>query len=200
MTNARPKSLTIVAALLVLLALLSTTTTLVNQLGIGRRQPGAFNGAGPAGGAGGNFQQGGGANFQGGGAAGGGGNFQGGGAAGGAGGNFQGRGGGNNIFTLFRNTGINFRVIGYVTLGLTILGIVLALLSAYGVWKQKRWGLNLGMLIALLFLLGALPGLFSLGGRNINILRTSTTILTLLASVPVLVYGVLPSVRDSVTK
>ena len=181
MLTARPKSSTIVAILLVVLALLSTTSTISNRLGVGRRQPGA---------AGGNLQgaAGGGGNFQGG--AGGGGNFQGGGA--------QGRGG-NNIFSLFRTTGINFQVIGNFTLGLTILGIVLALLSAFGVWKQKRWGLNLGMLIAFLFLVSAAPGLLSLGGRNINWLRTSITILTVIASVPVLIYGILPSVRDSLS-
>ena len=185
MQTARPKSLTIVAVLLVVLALLSTTSTISSRLNVGRRQPGAFTGAGAAGG-----------NAQGGtGTGGGGGNFQ-----GGAGGNFAGRGGNaGGVFGLFRSSGINFQVIGYVNLGLTILGIVLALLSAFGVWKQKRWGLNLGMLIAVLFLLGAAPGLFTLGGRNFNLLRSSITILTLVASVPVLVYGILPSVRDSVS-
>lgn len=185
MSTARPKSLTIVAVLLVILALLSTTSTLSNRLGVGRRQPGAFTANGAAGG-----------NFQGG-ANNGGGNFQGGNGTGG-GGNFQGRGG-NNIFSLFRTTGINFQVIGYISLGLTILGILLALLSAFGVWKQKRWGLNLGMLLALLFLIGAVPALFTLGGRNINILRSSITILTVVAATPILVYGILPSVRDSVS-
>ena len=185
MQTARPKSLTIVAVLLVVLALLSTTSTISSRLNVGRRPPGTFTGAGAAGG-----------NAQGGnGTGGGGGNFQ-----GGAGGNFAGRGGNaGGVFGLFRSSGINFQVIGYVTLGLTILGIVLALLSAFGVWKQKRWGLNLGMLIAVLFLLGAAPGLFTLGGRNFNLLRSSITILTLVASVPVLVYGILPSVRDSVS-
>jgi hypothetical protein len=186
--------LTIVAILLVVLALLSTTSTVTSLLNVGRRPPGAFNGNGAAGG---NFQQG---NN---GAAGG--NFQGGADANGgtraAGGNFQGgnRAGGTNIFSLLRNTGINFQVIGYVSQGLTILGILLALLCAYGVWKQKRWGLNWGMVLALIFLIGAAPALFSLGGRNINWLRTATTILTVVATLPILVYGILPSVRDFVS-
>jgi len=90
-------------------------------------------------------------------------------------------------------------VIGYITQGLAILGILLALLSAFGVWKQKRWGLNLGMLIAILFLLAAAPALFSLGGRNINWLRTTTNILTVAASLPILVYGISPSVHDFVS-
>jgi hypothetical protein len=188
MFNEKPRSLVIVAALLVLLALLSTTSTLNNYFGFTRRQPGAFTANGAAGG---NFQ---GGNNNGTGNAQGGNNNR----TGGAGGNFQGRGG-NNIFSLFRTSGINFQVIGYVSQGLTILGILLALLSAFGVWKQKKWGLNLGMVIALLFLIGAAPGLFTLGGRNINWLRTTITILSVLASVPVLVYGILPSVRDSVS-
>jgi hypothetical protein len=177
MSTAKPKSILIVAGLLILLALLSTTSILTNRLGFARvRQPGAFNG--------GNFQGGNGNN----------GNFQGG---NGNNGNFQNRGGNNALGSVFRLLGPSFI---YISTGFTILGIVLALLSAYGVWKQKKWGMNLGIVIALLFLIGALPGLFAFGGRNINILRTSITILSLIASVPILVLGILPSVRDSLTK
>lgn len=179
MSTTRSKSIVFIVIALVVLALISTTSTLTNRIALTRtRQPGAA----------GNFQ--GGTNN--------GGNFQNNNNNNGGGGNFQGRGGGFNAFTLFRTAGINPQVIGYFTTGITILGIVLALLSAYGVWKQKRWGLNLGMVIALLFLVGALPGLFTLGGRNINWLRTSLNILSLVASVPVLVLGILPSVRDEV--
>jgi hypothetical protein len=186
MLAAKPKPILIIAGLLVVLALLSGTSALTSRIGVATRvrQPGA---------AGSNTQ---GGNFQGGNNNNGG-NFQGG---NGNNGNFQGRsGGGFNAFTIFRTAGINPQIIGYLTTGVTILGILLALLSAYGVWKQKRWGLNLAMVIALLFLIGAIPGLFSLGGRNINWLRTSMTILTLVASAPILVLGILPSVRDTVS-
>jgi hypothetical protein len=191
MGSARPKPILIIAILLIVLALVSTTSTLTSRLGFARR---------PAGTAaqGGNFQGGGnnnngGGNFQGGGNNNGGGNFQGG------GGNFAGRGGGFNAFSLFRTVGINGLYITYISLGFTILGIILALLSAFGVWKQKRWALNLAMLVALVFLIGAAPGLFTLGGRNINLVRITTTILSVVASVPILVYGILPSVRDTVS-
>jgi hypothetical protein len=187
MFTSRPKPILIVTILLVVLALLSATSILSGRLGAANRQPGAFtaNGtAGSANGTGGNFQGGTGTGFA---------------ANGTGGGTFQGRGGGTNAFSLLRTTGLNFQVIGYITLGITILGIALALLSAYGIWKQKRWGLNLGMVIAILFLLGALPGLFSLGGRNINWLRDSITILTLVVTAPIVVFGILPSTRDSVT-
>jgi uncharacterized membrane protein len=187
MPTARPKSILIIAGLLILLALLSGTSILSNRIGFNRTRPtGTFT----------NNAQGG--NFQGGNN----GNFQGGNnnrnSQGGNNGNFQARGG-FNLFTLFRNTGLNPQVFGYVSLGITILGILLALLSAFGVWKQKKWGVNLGMFIALLFLIGAVPGLFILGGRNLNWLRTSITLLTIVASAPVLVFGILPSVRDSVS-
>jgi hypothetical protein len=185
MTTTRSKSLLIIAALLVLLALLSGTSALTSRTGFTRtRQPGAT----------GNFNNGG--NTQGG-TDNNGGNFQPN-TNNGTRGNFQGRNGGFNAFSLFRTAGINPQVIGYVTTGLTVLGILLALLSAFGVWKAKRWGLNLGMVVAVLFLLGALPTLFSLGGRNINWLRTSLNILSLVASAPILVLGILPSVRDTV--
>jgi len=190
MLSAKPKSILIIAGLLILLALLSGTSALTNRVGFTRtRQPGTFtgnngaNGTAPGDGTapGGNFQGGNGGNFQGGNA---------------PGGNFQGRGGGNNpLGSIFRILGPSFI---YISLGITIIGILLALLSAWGVWKQKKWALNLGMVIALLFLIGALPGLFALGGRNINLLRTSITVLSLIASVPVLVLGILPSVRDFV--
>ena len=184
MLSAKPKPLLIIAGLLIVLALLSGTSALTSRTGFTRtRQPGT----------GGNFQGGNGNN----------GNFQGGttqdgtGTNGNApGGNFQARGGTNPLGSIFRVLGPSFI---YISIGITVLGIILSLLSAWGVWKQKRWGLNLAMVLALLFLVAALPGLFSLGGRNINWLRTSITVLNLIASVPILVLGILPSVRDFVS-
>lgn len=185
MFSAKPKPILIIAGLLILLALLSGTSALTSRIGFTRTRPPGTTG---------NNAQGNGGNFQGG--NGNNGNFQGG---NGNNGNAQARGGGFNAFSIFRTAGINFQIIGYISTGITILGIILALLSAWGVWKQKRWGLNLAMVLALLFLLAAAPGLFSLGGRNINWLRTSITILNLVASVPILVLGILPSVRDTVS-
>jgi hypothetical protein len=89
-------------------------------------------------------------------------------------------------------------VLFYGNIVLTILGILLALLCAYGVWKQKKWALNLSMALAVLFLLTALPGLFFLGGR-FNLLRTAIPILTVCASVVIIALGILPSVRETVS-
>ncbi len=83
-------------------------------------------------------------------------------------------------------------------MGIAIIGIALALVAAFFIWKQRRWALNLGIVLAILFLLGALPGLFSLGGRFVDWIPTSLNVLKVLASIPVIVLGILPSVRDSV--
>jgi hypothetical protein len=183
-SNARPKTITLIIAMLLLLALLSTLSLVTNRIGFGapNRQfaPGANQGQ--------NFNgnpQGNNGNFQ------------------GNNGNFQGGFGANrrvlgglNLFGLSRSIGLSGPLVLYISLGLSILGILLLLASAYGIWKSKRWGLNLGTLLGLVFLVGALPGLFFLGGRNINWLRTGTNILTALATLPILALSLLPSVRD----
>ena len=205
MLSARPKPIMIVFVLLVVLALLSATSLLTSRTGF---TPRAISATGATG-----------RNFTGntGGASGaGGGNFTGntGGATGAGGRNFPGATGGSftgvtsgtrganaggfNSFTIFRALGLTGQNMLYATLGISILGIILVLLSAFGVWSLKSWGLNLGIVMALVFLATAIPGLSNLGGRNVNLLRTSITILTLIASAPILVLGMLPSTRDLV--
>jgi hypothetical protein len=177
----RSRNLTIIAVLLGVIGLLSLISLLTSGVRIGQPalpqgvQPGNLVPRG-------DFQQGNG-------------NFQPG------GGNFQQRGAPGGLFSLFgaaRSLGVDFQYIRYVSMGITIIGIVLMLVTAYFVWKQKRWALNLAIVLAILFLLGALPGLFSLGGRFISWLPTSLNVLKTLASIPIIVLGILPSVRDSV--
>jgi len=69
------------------------------------------------------------------------------------------------------------------------------LICAYGVWKQKRWALSLGIVLAILFLLGSLPGLFT-GGRFFNLTSALINNGRVGASIAIIVMGVLPSVRD----
>ena len=115
-------------------------------------------------------------------------------------GNFQQRGGQGGLFSLFgaARSLDQFQYIRYISMGIAIIGIALALVAAFFIWKQRRWALNLGIVLAILFLLGALPGLFSLGGRFVDWIPTSLNVLKALAAIPVIVLGILPSVRDSV--
>jgi hypothetical protein len=186
MSTARPKSLTTIAVLLIVLAVASLISTLSTSLLAGAGPQGAFTGNRTQGG---NFQPGQNNNAQGGG------NFTQG------NGNFQGRGntGGFNLFSITRSLGLNPQIIRYVNIGIALIGLALLLASAYGVWKQKRWALNLAMVLALVFLIGALPGLFSIGGRFINWLRIVTDVVNIAASAPILAMGILPSVRDFVS-
>jgi hypothetical protein len=192
----RTRNIVIIVVALGVIALLSTVGLLATGFGLGRP---AFNrGNQPGNAQSGNFQSDG--NFQGGNnnPRSGNGNFQPG------DGNFQ-RRGGLGVLSLFgaaRGLGINFQYIRYVSLAIGILGIVLTIIAAVFVWKQKRWALNLAIVLAILFLLGALPGFFTFGGRFfsfLTVLTSSANILKGLATLPIIVLGILPSVRDSVS-
>ncbi len=191
MNNARPKTITIILVCLLLLALISVVGTINSRIGIGGRNNfRTANGTNQAGS--GNFQAGNNGNFQGNG------NAQGTDTTGqGTNGNFQRRNtGGFNLFSITRSLGLPPNVMIYFTIGFSVIGIVLLVLSAYGIWKTKVWGLNLGMMMAIIFLVGAIPGLFTIGGRNMNWFRTGSNIFSLLATLPILALGMLPSVRD----
>ena len=188
--NAKPKTLVIIFASLVVLALLSLVSLFTSAPFLMMGRPGQMNtargnngrpGALPP--ANGSSQQGNGQGFQ---------------RGNGNDGNFQGRNGfsGFNLFRLTRSFGLDPRVMMYVGPGMSVLGIILLVLSIFGIWKLKKWGLNLGMFMGLFFLIGALPGLFSFGARNINWLRSGINLLGFAASLPVLFLGFLPSVRD----
>jgi hypothetical protein len=186
----RTRNIVIITVALGVIALLSAVGLLTTSFGLGRpafnsgNQPGNFQGGNSQGGNG-NIQPGNG-------------NFQPG------NGNFQRRAGGAGIFSLFgatRSLGINFQYIRYVSLAVGIIGIVLTVVAAYFVWKQKRWALNLAIVLAILFLLGSLPGFFSFGRffSVMTVLTSSANILKGLATLPIIVLGILPSVRDSVS-
>jgi hypothetical protein len=191
MSTERPKSLTTIAVLLIILALVSLISTVSTSFFVGVRPQGALTNNRQGGNAqgGGNFQPGQNDNGQNSG------NFQQG------NGNFQGRRttGGFNLFSITRSLGLDTSIIRYLNIGIAVIGLILLGLSAYGVWKQKRWALNLAMVLALIFLVSALPGLFSISGRFLNWLRIVTDVVNVLASAPILVLGILPSVRDFVS-
>jgi hypothetical protein len=200
MTPARPRSITIIAILLAVLAFLSVVTLSLSLAGLAglRARAGNFT-------PGGNFP---GGNFQGGNR--GGGSFAGGGGGGFAGGGFRAggggfAGGGGGLFNLFRferTIGLSGTTLIVIRVVLGLAGIALALVCAWFIWRrQKRWALNVAMLLALVILIGALPGLFLGGGRFflrsfISFLGTGANVLKVAASLPILVMGILPSVRD----
>lgn len=178
-TTSRPKTITLIIVMLLVLALVSTVSLATTRIGFGGRGNRTGNTPGQSGG-----------NFQG--------NNSGGQTdSGGTSGNFQrGTQSGFNLFSITRSLGLNPQVFVYVNLGFSIAGILLLLLSVYGIWKQKIWGLNLATLLGLIFLIGAVPGFFSFGGRNINWFRIGSTVLSTVAALPILGLSFLPSVRD----
>ena len=105
-----------------------------------------------------------------------------------------------NLLSLTRTFGLSGQVMTYINYGLGVIGAGLALLAAFWVWKKKKAGLNLALVLAILFLLGALPGIFS-GLRMMDtaaIMRYVLNILSVGAALVILAMGILPSVRDEV--
>jgi hypothetical protein len=107
-----------------------------------------------------------------------------------------------------RGGGVLFRLLGALGPALPIVSglwfavlLGLTLLAAWFIWrKQKRWALNLAIVLAIFVLLGALPAAF-MGGRALMIgwlgyAQTGLGMLKVLACLPIIVLGMLPSTRD----
>jgi len=97
-------------------------------------------------------------------------------------------------FGLIRALRVSGPLFGYIGIGISVVGIVLLLISAYGVWQQKRWALNLGIVLAALLLVSSLPGLLT-AGAFFNLTRALVDYGRAAISVAIIVMGVLPSVR-----
>ncbi len=190
MKTTHPKSLLTISILLILLALVSLAAPFLSSFGMN-----------PAGLGPGNMPQGGdfrpenGNPPQNGG-------FQGGERQPGDG-NFPQRANSNafNLPGILRTLGLGGQVMTYLNFGAAVIGAGLAGLAAFWVWKKKKAGLNLALVLAIIFLLGALPGIFS-GLRMIDaaaILRYALNLLSAGAALVVLVMGILPSLRDEVS-
>ena len=213
MPTARSNSLITIVIVLVVMALLSGASLVVGSLGAagagGFRQgrgPGGFAAGTPApgstqGGSASAGAGGGSAASAGAGGGGTGGNFQ-----GGNGGNFTGRGGGGGGFLsfltlpgIFRALGIDFQYMGPANVGVPGLGIVFLLISALGLWMQKRWALYLTIVVGIVFLIAALPGVLSLGFGRFSLLRTGMTAVNAIGALAVVIMSLLPSTRKSVS-
>lgn len=94
---------------------------------------------------------------------------------------FQGRTGG---------TAGLFRILGFATTGLNIVALVLGLLAAIGLWKQKKWGAVLAIIVAVLILLTSFSGLL----RFFSLLFGEALLKVLLA-LAVIVLLLLPAAR-----
>jgi hypothetical protein len=110
--------------------------------------------------------------------------------------------GGPGLFRLFGVLGFLGPALPIVRGAWIVLVIGLTVVAAWFIWKrQKRWALNLGMVLALLALLGTLPGILLGGGRMLSLggfplLMTGLNVLKAAASLPVIIFGMLPSVRE----
>lgn len=182
MQTSYPKSLLTLIILLLLLAVISLATPFLSAFGINpaQRPAGALpqngnvrpqNGTPPQGD--GNFQP----------------------------GNFPQRPGGMfNLFGIARSLGLGGQAMIYVNYGVAVIGAGLSGLAAWWIWKKKKAGLNLALVLAIVFLLGALPGVFS-GLRWMSvasILRYALNLLSGAAALVILAITILPSVREEV--
>jgi hypothetical protein len=105
-----------------------------------------------------------------------------------------------NLFSLNRAFGLSGQAMIYINYGLGVIGAGLAALAAFRVWKKKKSGLNLALVLAIVSLLGALPGIFS-GLRILDASAITRYVLSMVSvgsALLILAIGILPSVRDEV--
>ena len=95
----------------------------------------------------------------------------------------------------FGGTGLArlLRLIGPVTIGLDILVLVLSVVAAIGLFKSKRWGATMAIVLAVLLILLAIPGMF----RIFSPLILIENIIRILLALAVVVLLLLPTARKS---
>jgi len=96
--------------------------------------------------------------------------------------NFQGRTGGINTLS---------RIIRIATIGLYSAVLILGLLAAFGLWKQKKWAAILAIILSALILLLSIPDLL----RIFSWLILGETFLKVLLSLAVIILLLLPASR-----
>jgi len=85
-------------------------------------------------------------------------------------------------------------LLGGVPLPVIVLSVVagfIGLVAVYGLWKAKRWGMILAIILSALNALSAAPGLFV----QPNLIATTGAGVTVAFSVLIIVLTVLPSAR-----
>lgn len=100
-------------------------------------------------------------------------------------------------FTLRQQSGTGltrlFRLIQPVTIGLDIVLLVLSVVAAIGLFKSKRWGAILAIVLAVLLILLAIPGLLRIFSAMVLI----ENLVRILLAVAVIVLLLLPTARHS---
>lgn len=88
-----------------------------------------------------------------------------------------------------------FRILGFATTGVNIVALVLGLLAAVGLWKQKKWGAVLAIIVSVLILLTSFSGLL----RIFSLLLFGEALLKVLLALAVIVLLLLPAARKAYT-
>ena len=86
-----------------------------------------------------------------------------------------------------------FRLIRPVTIGLDIVLLALSVVAAFGLFKGKRWGVILAIVLAVLLILLTIPGLLRIFSAMVLI----ENLVRILLAVAVIVLLLLPSARKS---
>ena len=86
-----------------------------------------------------------------------------------------------------------FRLIQPVLLGLDILMLILSVVAAIGLFKSKRWGAILAIVISILFILFTIPGMLRIFSPVVLI----ENLLRILLAVAVIVLLLLPPARKA---
>lgn len=84
------------------------------------------------------------------------------------------------------------KILAFVVYGDVVLGLI-GLVAAIGLWRLKRWGLVLSLIILALNIVSAAPGMFA--APNVG-LRVVTAVYAMLSVVSIALLG-LPSARKS---
>jgi hypothetical protein len=93
---------------------------------------------------------------------------------------------GSGIFRLFR-------LIRPVTIAMDIIVLVLAVVAAIGLFKSKRWGAVLGIIISIFLILISIPGML----RIFSPLVLVENLVRIILAIAVIVLLLLPSARKS---
>ncbi|HSB65117.1 MAG TPA: hypothetical protein VLD65_00980 [Anaerolineales bacterium] len=86
-----------------------------------------------------------------------------------------------------------FRLIRPVILGLDIAMLILAGVAAFGIFKGKRWGMTLAIVLAVILILLTIPGLL----RIFSAVALIENLVRILLAVAIIILLLLPSARKA---